>query len=138
MGGLEASLRRLAHYDYWQNKVRRSVLIDSGADLIVYGMGERPIVEIAAALRRGTDMAQITDIRGTVFRRKTPDAREDDVVLPDFASVQSDRHAFAESFLLQYRNSEAASGRRAKAMSAWRWWKTKNVCARPFGKLAAA
>jgi uncharacterized radical SAM protein YgiQ len=66
LGGLEASLRRLAHYDYWQDKVRKSVLIDSGADLIVYGMGERQIVEIAGALRDGKRVSDITDVRGTV------------------------------------------------------------------------
>jgi uncharacterized radical SAM protein YgiQ len=112
LGGLEASLRRLAHFDYWQSKVRRSLIIDSGADLIVYGMGERQIVEIASELKRGREISQITAVRGTVYKVKTMEPGEADIVLPSFETIQSDKRAYADSFRLQYANSEAATARR--------------------------
>ena len=71
IGGIEASLRRLSHYDYWDNKVRRSILLDSQADLLMYGMGEHQIVEIAEALDSGIEAKDITFVRGTVYKIKT-------------------------------------------------------------------
>jgi uncharacterized radical SAM protein YgiQ len=111
LGGLEASLRRLAHFDYWQEKVRRSVLIDSGADLIVYGMGERAILEIAAALSAGRAAVEITNVRGTVYRTKTFPTGGDIIALPSFEKVETDKRAFAASFRIQYENSEPSVAR---------------------------
>lgn len=76
IGGIEASLRRMAHYDYWSDKVKRSILIDSGADIISYGMGEHSIIEIADALNAGIDIHDITFIKGTVYKTKTLDNLE--------------------------------------------------------------
>ena len=91
LGGIEASLRRLSHYDYWSDQVRRSVLLDSGADLISYGMGELSIVAIADALAAGIDVHDVTFIPGTVYRSKTLDHLIDPVVLPSFeAGEQAD------------------------------------------------
>ena len=70
IGGIEASLRRLAHYDYWSNKLKRSILLDSGADIISYGMGEHSIIEIADALDSGLDIKDITFIDGTVYKTR--------------------------------------------------------------------
>jgi uncharacterized radical SAM protein YgiQ len=111
LGGIEASLRRLAHFDYWQDKVRRSVLIDSGADLIVYGMGERQIVEIATALQEGRPIEEITGVRGTVYRTKTFEGNVDVVTLPSYETVARDKEAFAESFRLQYEQSDSCSNK---------------------------
>ncbi len=106
IGGLEASLRRLSHYDYWSDKVRRSVLLDAKADLLVYGMGERPVVEIAESLARGVPVREITAVRGTVYRRSSPQAPEGATALPSYEQVREDRGAFAESFLVQYENTD--------------------------------
>ncbi|MBQ6370309.1 MAG: YgiQ family radical SAM protein [Firmicutes bacterium] len=112
LGGLEASLRRLAHYDYWEDKVRRSILLDAKADILVYGMGERAILEIAEALDAGIEAKDIGWIRGTCVRGKEPDIYEDDIVLPAFREVKTSKQAYAESFARQYRESDAVSGRR--------------------------
>ncbi|MDO4481783.1 MAG: YgiQ family radical SAM protein [Bacillota bacterium] len=106
LGGIEASLRRFAHYDYWDNKLRRSILLDSKADMISYGMGERSIIEIAEALDSGLDVRDITWIPGTVVRKKTIDD-EDTVILPGYSELLEDRLKFAESFRIQYMNNEA-------------------------------
>ena len=106
LGGIEASLRRLAHYDYWEDKVRRSILLDSGADLISYGMGEHSILEIAAALGSGIPVSELTYIRGTVYRTKNLDRAEEPVLLPDFETIAKDRKAYAGSFALQYENTD--------------------------------
>lgn len=106
LGGIEASLRRFAHYDYWDNRLRRSILLDSKADMISYGMGERSIIEIAEALDSGLDIRDITWIPGTVVRKKTIDD-EDTVVLPGYSELLGDRLKFAESFRIQYMNNEA-------------------------------
>ncbi|MBN1410893.1 MAG: YgiQ family radical SAM protein [Spirochaetales bacterium] len=110
LGGLEASLRRLAHYDYWTDKVRRSILLDSKADLVVYGMGERAILEIAAALKEGTPAGKLTGVRGTVCRCNPADA-EETVILPSFEEITKDKRKYAESFRLQYANNDGISGR---------------------------
>ena len=106
LGGIEASLRRLAHYDYWSNRVRRSVLMDSGADLISYGMGEHSIIQIAEALQSGIPVEEITYIPGTVFKSKELSRVYDPIVLPSFEAVTADKKTYAESFNIQYRNTD--------------------------------
>ena len=111
LGGIEASLRRLAHYDYWSDKLKRSVLLDSGADLISYGMGERSIVEIADALDSGIDIKDITFIAGTVFRTKNLDNVYDAIVLPSYEKLKEDKLNYAKSFYTQYCNTDPYSGK---------------------------
>ena len=112
IGGIEASLRRLAHYDYWSDRLKRSILLDSQADLLLYGMGERSIVEVADALNDGMDVHDITYIDGTVFRVKRPDDNLDYLRLPDYPSLLADPKKYAESFYLQYRNTDPFSAKR--------------------------
>ncbi len=108
IGGIEASLRRLSHYDYWSNKVRRSILLDSGADLISYGMGERSIVAIAQALESGLAVEDITFLDGTVYKTRDRELLERNHAraLPDFESVRASKQAYAESFYIQYQNTD--------------------------------
>lgn len=109
IGGIEASLRRLSHYDYWSDKVKRSILIDSGANLISYGMGEHSIVEIADALNSGIAVEDITFIRGTVYKTKTLeniDLENTAVCLPDYDTISSDKKEYAKSFYIQYQNTD--------------------------------
>lgn len=106
LGGIEASLRRLAHYDYWSDQVKRSVLLDSGADLISYGMGEHSIIEIAEALESGLSVRDLTYIPGTVCRTGTLENIPDPIVLPDYETVRTDKRAYAESFWKQYQNTD--------------------------------
>ncbi len=106
IGGIEASLRRLAHYDYWSNKVKHSILIDSGADILSYGMGEHSIVEIADALNSGIDIKDITFIKGTVYKTSTLDSVYDFIKLPDFNIISSDKRQYAKSFKIQYENTD--------------------------------
>ena len=112
IGGIEASLRRLAHYDYWSNKVKRSILLDSGADLISYGMGERSIVEIADALASGIEVKDITFIEGTVYKTKDKESIYDAIFLPEWDEIKEDKRKFAESFYKQYCNTDPFSGKR--------------------------
>jgi len=112
IGGIEASLRRLAHYDYWSNKVKRSILLDSGADLISYGMGERSIVEIAEALESGIDVKDITFIDGTVYKTKDKESIYDAIWLPEWDEIKENKRTFAESFYTQYCNTDPFSGKR--------------------------
>ena len=112
IGGIEASLRRLAHYDYWSDKLKRSILLDAQADLLLYGMGERSIVEVADALNDGMDIHDVTYIDGTVFRVREPDPNLPCLRLPDYASLVSDPKKYAESFYLQYCNTDPFSARR--------------------------
>lgn len=112
IGGLEASLRRLGHYDYWDDKVRRSILLDAKADILIYGMGERAVLEIAEALDAGIDVKDITWIRGTCVRMRMEALQADDVVLPAFARIAASKDAYCESFRLQYRSNDAVTGRR--------------------------
>lgn len=111
LGGIEASLRRLAHYDYWSDRLKRSVLLDSGADLISYGMGERSIVEIAEALDSGIAVQDITFIPGTVFKTKSLENVYDAVVLPSYEELKSDKLNYARSFYTQYCNTDPFSGK---------------------------
>ena len=112
LGGIEASLRRMAHYDYWSDKLKRSVLLDSGADLISYGMGERSIIEIAEALDSGIDVKDITFIDGTVCRVKSLDSVYDAVMLPAFEDLKADKLNYARSFYTQYCNTDPFTGKR--------------------------
>ncbi|MDR1778986.1 MAG: YgiQ family radical SAM protein [Clostridiales Family XIII bacterium] len=115
LGGIEASLRRLAHYDYWSDKVRRSVLLDSKADILVYGMGERAIVEVADALADGFAARDITWIAGTAFRAREETLPADALPLPAFADVAGDfaeaKEAYCRSYVLQYENGEHIGSR---------------------------
>lgn len=111
IGGIEASLRRLAHYDYWSDSVKRSILLDSGADLISYGMGERSIVEIADALNSGIAVCDITFINGTVYKTKNPDSGYDAIRLPSFSDICRDKKVFAQSFYTQYINTDPFTGK---------------------------
>lgn len=112
IGGIEASLRRLGHYDYWEDKIRRSILLDSRADLLIYGMGEKAVIEIAEALESGIDVADITWIRGTCYRTgQAPDDGET-VMLPDFEEIIASRESYCESFRLQYRENDSINGLR--------------------------
>lgn len=111
LGGIEASLRRLAHYDYWQNKIRRSVLMDSGADLISYGMGEHSIIEIADSLNSGIPVQELTYIPGTVYKCKDLSRACDPIVLPSYEELLGEKRVYAESFAVQYRNTDPFTAR---------------------------
>ena len=106
IGGIEASLRRLGHYDYWSDRVRRSILLESGADLISYGMGEHSIIEIADALQAGIPVREITFIRGTVYKTRQEENLRDAVRLPDFEQICTDKSAYAKSVAIQYANTD--------------------------------
>lgn len=112
IGGIEASLRRLGHYDYWSDKVRRSILLDAKADLLIYGMGERAVVEIAEALEAGIDVKDITWIKGTCCKVKQVEPDEDTVMLPDFAEIAENKDAYCRSFALAYRSNDYINGKR--------------------------
>ncbi|EGW38281.1 YgiQ family radical SAM protein [Desulfosporosinus sp. OT] len=111
IGGIEASLRRFAHYDYWSNDVRRSILIDSQADLLVFGMGETSIVEVAERLNNGVPIDQITDIRGTMVPLSGEFVPPDTLVLPSFHDVTSDKKKYAEAFRVQYNQQDPFRGK---------------------------
>ena len=111
IGGIEASLRRMAHYDYWSDSFKRSVLLDSQADLISYGMGEKSIVEIADALASGIAVRDITFIRGTVFRTKDISGIYQPVMLPSYASMKEDKSLYAKSFFVQNENTDFCTGK---------------------------
>ena len=112
LGGIEASLRRMAHYDYWSDKLKRSVLLDSGADVISYGMGEHSIVELAEALDAGIPVEDITYIAGTVVKAKSLDSIYDAEILPSFEDLKADKMNYARSFYTQYLNTDAFNGKR--------------------------
>lgn len=112
IGGIEASLRRLAHYDYWSDKVKRSILLDSQADIISYGMGEKSIVEIADALNSGIDVKDITFIPGTVYKAKDLESVYDAIELPTFQQILGSKVVFAKSFYIQYQNTDPFTAKR--------------------------
>ena len=112
IGGIEASLRRLAHYDYWSESMKRSILLDSQADLLMYGMGEKSIVEIADALNAGLDVKDITYIDGTAYHTQTLDESLPTITLPSFEELKSDRRRYAESFRIQYGNCDPFTAKR--------------------------
>ena len=112
IGGIEASLRRLAHYDYWSETMKRSILLDAQADLLLYGMGERSIVEVADALNSGMNVRDITYIDGTAFRMAELDESLPTIVLPSYDELKNDRRKYAESFRIQYGNCDPFTAKR--------------------------
>lgn len=108
LGGVEASLRRLAHYDYWSDRMKRSVLMDSGADLISYGMGEHSILALAEALDKGIPVHKITFVAGTVYKAKEA---PDGILLPSYEELLQNKESYAESFKKQYENMDSFSGK---------------------------
>ena len=111
IGGIEASLRRMAHYDYWSDSFKRSILLDSQADLLSYGMGEKSIVEIADALDSGIAVRDITFIPGTVYKTKDISGLYDSIQLPSFEEMKADKAAYARSFGIQYENTDFVNGK---------------------------
>jgi uncharacterized radical SAM protein YgiQ len=107
IGGIEASLRRLSHYDFWDDKVRASILIDSMADLLIYGMAENTIVEVAQAMQSGLAIKDITYIRGTVWKSKDGPFPDDGIKLPSYDDVKTNKDKYGDSFVLQYNNTDA-------------------------------
>lgn len=112
IGGIEASLRRLAHYDYWSDSLKRSILLDSQADIISYGMGEHSIVEIAEALDSGLDVKDVTFIDGTVYKTKEIENVYDYEMLPSYEDLKVDKLNYARSFNIQYMNTDPFTGKR--------------------------
>lgn len=111
IGGIEASLRRMAHYDYWTDSFKRSVLLDSQADLISYGMGEKSIVEIADALAAGISVKDITYIQGTVYKTKDISGIYEPVILPSYDRMKADKTLYAKSFSIQHENTDFCTGK---------------------------
>ena len=134
LGGIEASLRRMAHYDYWSDRLKRSILLDSGADLISYGMGERSILEIAEALDAGIDVKDLTFIPGTVFRAKSLDSVYDPVILPGFEEMKQNKLLYARSFYTQYCNTDPIKGRCLAEPYGEHLYVVQNPPSRPLGQ----
>lgn len=112
IGGIEASLRRMAHYDYWSDKLKHSILVDSSADILSYGMGEHSMIEIAEALDSGIDVKDITYVRGTCYRTKDiSNIPDDSIILPNYDSLTADRLEYARSFYTQYVNTDPYSAK---------------------------
>ena len=134
IGGIEASLRRLAHYDYWSDKLKRSILLDSGANLISYGMGERSIVEIADALNSGIAVEDITFIDGTVYKAKSLEAVYDYELLPDYDALLADKKNYTKSFLIQYENTDPFVGKRLVEPYGNHCYVVQNPAAKPLSQ----
>lgn len=134
LGGIEASLRRMAHYDYWSDQLKRSILLDSGADLISYGMGERSILEIADALEAGIAVKDLTFIPGTVFKTRSLDCVYEPEVLPDYEELCADRLAYARSFYTQYCNTDPFMGKCLAEPYGGHLYVVQNPPARPLGQ----
>ncbi|HCG35573.1 MAG TPA: YgiQ family radical SAM protein, partial [Clostridiales bacterium] len=111
IGGLEASLRRFAHYDYWDNAVRRSILVDSRADILSYGMGEKSLVRVAELLDRGVPVKKIRDVRGTAVLTEREYTVKNAVFVGEYDQIKTDKKAYARAFKLQYENIDAISGK---------------------------
>lgn len=111
IGGIEASLRRLAHYDYWSDTVKHSILVDSQANILSYGMGEKSIVAIAEALDSGIAVEDISFVPGTVYRAKDLEGVYDAEILPSFDEIKADKEAYARSFYRQYQNTDSITGK---------------------------
>lgn len=136
LGGIEASLRRMAHYDYWSDKLKRSILLDSGADILSYGMGERSIVEIAEALDSGIAVKDLTYIDGTAVKVKDLDSVYDAVLLPSYEKLKADKRNYAESFYTQYCNTDPFSGKRlAEPYEEAHLYVVQNPPARPLTRM---
>ena len=110
IGGIEASLRRMGHYDYWSDSMKRSILLDSGADILSYGMGENSMVEIADALNAGIDVSDITYVRGTVYKARSTEQVRDGITLPEYEAIKVNKQKYAESFAIQYENTDPFTG----------------------------
>ena len=134
LGGIEASLRRMAHYDYWSDQLKRSILLDSGADLISYGMGERSILEIADALEAGIAVKDLTFIPGTVFKTRSLDCVYEPEVLPDYEELCADRLAYARSFYTQYCNTDPFTGKCLAERYGGHLYVVQNPPARPLSQ----
>ena len=111
IGGIEASLRRFAHYDYWSNSVRRSILIDSRADILVYGMGEKQLKEIASQLQQGIKISDIRDVQGTCYKTNSIDHLWNFIETPSYDNVSIDKQAFSQAFKIQYQEQDAIRGK---------------------------
>ncbi|MBN2604671.1 MAG: YgiQ family radical SAM protein [Bacilli bacterium] len=112
IGGIEASLRRMAHYDYWKNKVNKSILLDSKADILVYGMSELSIIEVADYLKSGLEVKDIIFVKGTVFKTNNPDYLPyDGIYLPSYDQLLKSKKTYAESFMIKYNNIDHISAK---------------------------
>ena len=131
IGGIEASLRRLAHYDYWSDSLKRSILLDSGADLLLYGMGERSIVEVADALNSGLLVRDITFIDGTVYKTRKKEDIYDAIFLPDYSELKADNKNYAKSFYVQYQNTDPFSGKRLAESYDYKTFVVQNPPSKP-------
>lgn len=131
IGGIEASLRRLAHYDYWSDSLKRSILLDSGADLLLYGMGERSIVEVADALNSGLLVRDITFIDGTVYKTRKKEDIYDAIFLPDYSELKADKKNYAKSFYVQYQNTDPFSGKRLAESYDYKTFVVQNPPSKP-------
>ncbi len=133
LGGIEASLRRLAHYDYWSDQIKRSVLLDSGADIISYGMGERSILEIAEALESGIPARELTYLDGTAVKVKSLDSIYDAEILPSFEELKREKRAYAKSFYTQYLNTDPFTGKRLAEPYSDHLFVVQNPPSKPLG-----
>ena len=131
IGGIEASLRRLANYDYWSDSLKRSILLDSGADLLLYGMGERSIVEVADALNSGLLVRDITFIDGTVYKTRKKEDIYDAIFLPDYSELKADKKNYAKSFYVQYQNTDPFSGKRLAESYDYKTFVVQNPPSKP-------
>lgn len=131
IGGIEASLRRLAHYDYWSDSLKRSILLDSGADLLLYGMGEKSIVEVADALNSGLLVRDITFIDGTVYKTRKKEDIYDAIFLPDYSELKADKKNYAKSFYVQYQNTDPFSGKRLAESYDYKTFVVQNPPSKP-------
>lgn len=131
IGGIEASLRRLAHYDYWSDSLKRSILLDSGADLLLYGMGERSIVEVADALNSGLLVRDITFIDGTVYKTRKKEDIYDAIFLSDYSELKADKKNYAKSFYVQYQNTDPFSGKRLAESYDYKTFVVQNPPSKP-------
>lgn len=130
IGGIEASLRRFAHYDYWQDAIRPSILAESGADLLIYGMGEKQLIDVAAQLHQGVEIHNIQDVQGTCFRVPNFDYIWDYTPLPSLAEAKKDKLAFAEAFKIEYLEQDAFRGKKL-AQQNGKWCIVQNPPAMP-------
>ncbi len=134
IGGIEASLRRLAHYDYWSNKLKHSIIVDSQADILIYGMGERAIVEVADALNSGISASDIGFIEGTVYKRKDLEGLYDYVELPAYDELLADKLSYAESFKKQYDNTDHFTAKKLVEQYKDNLYVVQNIPAKPLSE----
>ena len=134
LGGIEASLRRMAHYDYWADGFKRSLLLDSGADIISYGMGERSIVEIADALASGISIRDLTFVNGTVYKTSHKEDIYDAIFLPDYESMKADKTLYAKSFGIQQKNADPIRGKRMAEQYSEHLFIVQNPPAKPLSQ----